>query len=99
MKSEKTKVRRRPDRGHYDQETINRILDRDFICQVGFVYDGYPVVIPTIYGRKGRLAVFSRGQCESHAENPGERSVGLGQRNNDRWARPGALGISPFTEL
>lgn len=35
-----------------------RILDRDFICQVGFVYDGYPVVIPTIYGRKGDSLYF-----------------------------------------
>ncbi len=52
MKTDKTKVKRRPDRGHYDKETIYRILDRDFICQVGFVFDGYPVVIPTIYGRK-----------------------------------------------
>ena len=58
MKSDKTKVRRRPDRGHYDQETIHRILDRDFICQVGFVYEGYPVVIPTIYGRKGDSLYF-----------------------------------------
>ena len=39
-------------------ETIYRILDRDFICQVGFVFDGYPVVIPTIYGREGNSLFF-----------------------------------------
>ena len=58
MKSDKTKVKRRPDRGHYDKETVYRILDRDFICQVGFVYDGYPVVIPTIYGREDNSLYF-----------------------------------------
>ncbi len=58
MKSDKTKVKRRPDRGHYDKETVYRILDRDFICQVGFVHDGYPVVIPTIYGREDNSLFF-----------------------------------------
>ena len=52
MKTNKTKVKRAPKRGYYDTKTIYSILDNDFICQIGFVYNGYPVVIPTIYGRK-----------------------------------------------
>ena len=48
----KTKVKRVPKRGHYDKDTIYRILDNNFYCHVGFVHDGYPVVIPTAYGRK-----------------------------------------------
>jgi len=47
----KTKVKRAPKRGFYDTETINKILDNNFICQVAFVHNGYPVIIPTIYGR------------------------------------------------
>ncbi len=58
MKTDKTKLKRAPKRGHYDQETIYKILDDDFICQVGFVYNGYPVVIPTIYGRKDNCVYF-----------------------------------------
>ena len=58
MKTDKTKVKRAPKRGYYDQETIYKILDNDFICQVGFVYNGYPVVIPTIYGRKDNCVYF-----------------------------------------
>ena len=58
MKTDKTKVKRAPQRGHYDKETIYSILDNDFVCQIGFVYDGYPVVIPTIYGRKGNYLYF-----------------------------------------
>ena len=58
MKTDKTKVKRAPKRGHYDKTTIHQILDKDFICQIGFVYKDYPVVIPTIYGRKGDCLYF-----------------------------------------
>lgn len=58
MKTEKTKVKRAPKRGFYDAETIFGILDKDFICQIGFVYNNYPVVIPTIYGRKKDCLYF-----------------------------------------
>lgn len=49
--TKKTKVRRAPKRGHYDRKTIYKILDDDFVCQIGFIHEKYPVVIPTIYGR------------------------------------------------
>ena len=48
----KSKVKRVPKRGHYDKETIYSILDKEFMCHVGFVHNGYPVVIPTLYGRE-----------------------------------------------
>lgn len=51
MKTTKTQVRRAPKRGHYDFDTIASILDEGLVCQVGFVVDGQPVVIPTAYGR------------------------------------------------
>jgi nitroimidazol reductase NimA-like FMN-containing flavoprotein (pyridoxamine 5'-phosphate oxidase superfamily) len=49
----RTQVKRLPKRGQYDRETIDRILDEGFICHVGFVHDGSPVVIPTGYARSG----------------------------------------------
>ena len=58
MKTDKTKVKRIPKRGAYDKDTIYRILDNDFVCQIGFVYNNYPVVIPTIYGRKDDKLYF-----------------------------------------
>jgi len=48
----KTKVKRIPKRGFYDEATVYKLLDADFVCQLGFIYNDYPVVIPTIYGRK-----------------------------------------------
>lgn len=47
----RTQIRRLPQRGEYDCNTIYRILDEAFICHVGFVVDNQPFVIPTAYGR------------------------------------------------
>jgi nitroimidazol reductase NimA-like FMN-containing flavoprotein (pyridoxamine 5'-phosphate oxidase superfamily) len=51
--SDRTRVRRVPKRGEYDRETIDAILDEALICNVGFVQDGEPVVIPTLQARLG----------------------------------------------
>lgn len=52
-KTERSKVKRAPKRGHYDEETIFKILDAGQICHVGFIHKDRPVVIPTIFGRSG----------------------------------------------
>ena len=52
-KTERTTLKRLPARGHYDRELVHKILDEGFICHVGFIVDGAPVVIPTGYGRVG----------------------------------------------
>lgn len=49
----RTELRRIPDRGSHDRETINQILDVGFLASVGFCVDGQPYVIPTLYGRDG----------------------------------------------
>jgi uncharacterized protein len=49
----RTKVKRHPERGVYERETIDAILDEALICHVGFVVDGLPFVIPTIHARVG----------------------------------------------
>src|SRR5579871_5424839 len=53
MTSTRTQVRRLPERGSYDCESIYRILDTGFLAHVGFSVDGQPFVIPTLYGREG----------------------------------------------
>jgi nitroimidazol reductase NimA-like FMN-containing flavoprotein (pyridoxamine 5'-phosphate oxidase superfamily) len=51
--TERTKVRRKPERGSYDRELIYSILDEAFVCQVAFIDNGLPVVVPTNYVRVG----------------------------------------------
>ncbi len=50
-KESRNTVRRIPDRGNYDLETVNEILDAGFLCHVGFTIDDQAFVIPTLYGR------------------------------------------------
>jgi len=51
--TERTTVRRKPDRGTFDRKTVYDILDQAFVCHVGFVVDGMPFVVPTNYVRVG----------------------------------------------
>ena len=52
-KTARNKVKRLPERGHYDTATIYPIVDAALICHVGFVLDGQPFVIPTLHARQG----------------------------------------------
>jgi uncharacterized protein len=50
--TERTQVHRLPDRGAYDRETIDAILDEALICHVAFADgDGAPRCLPTIHAR------------------------------------------------
>ena len=51
--SNRTTVVRVPERGHYDRDTINAILDAAFVCHVSFVAHGQPYGIPTGFARSG----------------------------------------------
>src|ERR1700716_1669649 len=51
--TDRTKVRRHPERGTYNRETIYSILDEAFVCHLGFIVDGAPYVVPTNYVRVG----------------------------------------------
>src|SRR5205814_3591016 len=51
--TERTKVRRKPERGSYDRELIYSILDEAFVCHLAFIADGQPFVDPTNYVRVG----------------------------------------------
>lgn len=49
--TERTKVRRAPQRGVYDRKVVHAILDEGLVGHVGFVADGLPFVIPMAYAR------------------------------------------------
>src|SRR5438552_13768026 len=51
--TERTKVRRKPERGSYDRELIYSVLDEAFVCHIAFIADGMPVEVPTNYVRVG----------------------------------------------
>jgi nitroimidazol reductase NimA-like FMN-containing flavoprotein (pyridoxamine 5'-phosphate oxidase superfamily) len=49
----RTRLRRLPERGHYDRATVHAILDEGFVCHVAFAVDGQPYAVPTAYARVG----------------------------------------------
>jgi len=51
--TERSQLRRLPNHGSYDSETVHQILDAGFLAHVGFNVNGQPFVIPTLYGRDG----------------------------------------------
>ncbi len=57
-RTDRTTLRRLPNRGAYDRASIHSILDEGLICHVGFVVDGQPYVIPTIHVRVGEQLFF-----------------------------------------
>ena len=64
--TDRTRVRREPQRGVYDRETIDAILDEGLICHLGFEVDGQPYVIPTLHARVGDT-LYVHGSSASRA--------------------------------
>lgn len=50
----RTRLRRHPERGRYDETTVHAILDAGIVAHVGVVTELGPVVLPMAYGRVGR---------------------------------------------
>jgi nitroimidazol reductase NimA-like FMN-containing flavoprotein (pyridoxamine 5'-phosphate oxidase superfamily) len=64
MKTERSRLRRLHERGHYDHENIYQVLDAGRQCSVGYVFKGAPYVTPTIHWREGNR-VYWHGSSAS----------------------------------
>jgi nitroimidazol reductase NimA-like FMN-containing flavoprotein (pyridoxamine 5'-phosphate oxidase superfamily) len=62
--TERTRVRRHPERAELDREVALAILDEALICHLGFIDDGVPYAIPTMYARQGNV-VYIHGSPAS----------------------------------
>ena len=58
------KVKRHPERGKYDLDTIYGILDQGMVCHVAFAQDGVQFNIPMLYVRIGN-ELFLHGSMKS----------------------------------
>jgi hypothetical protein len=64
--TERTRLRRTHQRGHYDRQTLYSILDATPLCHVGYLLDGKPAVTPTIQWREGDH-IYWHGSSASRA--------------------------------
>src|SRR5438093_5035065 len=62
--TDRTHVRRLPQRAVYDKAQVSAILDEGYVCHIGFVVDGQPYVIPTLYARAGQR-IYVHGSAAS----------------------------------
>jgi uncharacterized protein len=67
----RTMPSRSADRLSYDRDAVHAVLDEAFVCHVGFVVDGRPVVLPHLYARVGE-ALFLHGSTGARALRLGE---------------------------
>lgn len=51
--TERNRVKRRHDRGHYDHATVHALLDAAALCHVAYVIEGQPFCTPTLFWREG----------------------------------------------
>ncbi len=69
---ERTRLRRAPGQGSHDRAALHRVLDAGWVCHLGVIIDGWPMVVPTIYGRRGEQVYF-HGSVASRSLRVGTR--------------------------
>jgi len=72
----RTKIRRLPQRAHYDRETLYAILDAGFVCHIGYAIEDQPYVTPTAYWREGDT-VYWHGSSKSRMLLALEKAPGI----------------------
>jgi nitroimidazol reductase NimA-like FMN-containing flavoprotein (pyridoxamine 5'-phosphate oxidase superfamily) len=51
--SDRVRLRRLPDQGSHRRKDLDAVLDAGFLCHLGVDVDGWPMVVPTTYARRG----------------------------------------------
>jgi RimJ/RimL family protein N-acetyltransferase/nitroimidazol reductase NimA-like FMN-containing flavoprotein (pyridoxamine 5'-phosphate oxidase superfamily) len=74
--SELTTPSRYPQRATYEREAAHDVLDSAFVCHVGFVLDGAPRVLPTLFVRVGET-VYLHGSTAATPWLAARRDGGL----------------------
>jgi uncharacterized protein len=67
--SELTRLKRMNKRAHYDEATVHSILDAQPLCTVGYIFNGQPVVTPTLQWREGNHVYWHGSSASRMLEN------------------------------
>lgn len=71
-RTQRTTLKRLPQRASFERRQINAILDEGFICHVGFIVEGQPFVIPTGYARVGESLIIHGSQASRMLREMGQ---------------------------
>ncbi|MFJ4754555.1 pyridoxamine 5'-phosphate oxidase family protein [Streptomyces sp. NPDC088763] len=75
--TERTVPTRSAERASYDRESVHAILDEAYVCHLGFVRDGAPVVLPTLFARVGETLYVHGSTGSRPLRMTGETDPGL----------------------
>jgi uncharacterized protein len=64
--SDRTRLRRFPEQGSHSRSDLHAVLDAGFVCHLGLLVDGWPMVVPTSYARHGDW-LFLHGSVASRS--------------------------------
>ncbi|MFJ3904546.1 pyridoxamine 5'-phosphate oxidase family protein [Streptomyces sp. NPDC090025] len=64
--TERTRLRRGKEKGSHRREDLHAVLAGGFLCHLGVVVDGAPMVVPTVYGVEGEL-IYLHGSVASRS--------------------------------
>jgi nitroimidazol reductase NimA-like FMN-containing flavoprotein (pyridoxamine 5'-phosphate oxidase superfamily) len=71
-RTERTRLRRAPQQGSHERSDLEAVLDAGWVCHLGIVVDGWPMVVPTTYGRDGNC-LYLHGSVASRSLRTGIR--------------------------
>lgn len=63
--SDRSRLRRKRERGSHDRQVVDAVLDEGLVCHVGFHFEGTTFVVPCAYARVGDL-VYLHGAVANH---------------------------------
>src|SRR6266699_3757601 len=94
--TERTRHRRLRALGRADRESLYAVLHAGLVAHLGVIIDGWPMVVPTVYGFNMRT-LYLHGSVASRSLNthpPANTATGRGLGENPRrparrWPKPG----------
>jgi uncharacterized protein len=72
--TERTRLRRLPEQGSHRRADLDAVLDAGFVCHLGVVVDGWPMVVPTTYARDGNW-LYVHGSVASASLRAAKKGV------------------------
>jgi nitroimidazol reductase NimA-like FMN-containing flavoprotein (pyridoxamine 5'-phosphate oxidase superfamily) len=71
VSTDRTRHRRFPENGRHDPESLHAVLRAGFVCHLGVIVDGYPMVVPTVYGLDSDT-IYLHGSVASRSLRTGQ---------------------------
>ena len=94
--TERTRHRRLWHLGRADRESLHAVLRAGLVAHLGVIIDGWPMVIPTVYGFDAQ-ALYLHGSVASQSLNTAGTPSASPSPSPRGWCWPGRCSSTPST--